>query len=113
MLQVFRNIFQIPELKKRILITLGFLAVYRLGAHIPTPGVNGQVLTDVFDRAQGTVLGMVDLFTGGALKQMTVFALGIMPYISASIILQLLTVVVPYLERLAKEGEQGKKKITQ
>jgi preprotein translocase subunit SecY len=113
LLQVFQNIFKIPELKKRILITLGFLAVYRFGAHIPTPGVNAQVLTEIFDRAQGTVLGMVDLFTGGALKQMTVFALGIMPYISASIILQLLTVVVPYLERLAKEGEQGRKKITQ
>ncbi len=113
MLQVLQNIFKIPELKKRILITLGLLAVYRLGAHIPTPGVNAQVLTQVFEQAQGTVLGMVDLFTGGALKQMTVFALGIMPYISASIILQLLTVVVPYLERLAKEGEQGRKKITQ
>jgi preprotein translocase subunit SecY len=113
LLQVFQNIFKIPELKKRIMITLGFLAVYRFGAHIPTPGVNAQVLTEIFDRAQGTVLGMVDLFTGGALKQMTVFALGIMPYISASIILQLLTVVVPYLERLAKEGEQGRKKITQ
>lgn len=113
MLQVLRNIFKIPELKKRILITLGLLAVYRLGAHIPTPGVNAQILTEIFESAQGTVLGMVDLFTGGALKQMTVFALGIMPYISASIILQLLTVVVPYLERLAKEGEQGRKKITQ
>ncbi|GAK59020.1 preprotein translocase subunit secY [Candidatus Vecturithrix granuli] len=113
MLQVFQNIFKIPELKKRILITLGLLAVYRFGAHIPTPGVNAQVLTQIFDSAQGTVLGMVDLFTGGALKRLTVFALGIMPYISASIILQLLTVVVPYLERLAKEGEQGRKKITQ
>lgn len=113
MLQVFRNIFKIPELKRRILITLVLLAVYRLGVHIPTPGVNAQVLTDIFERAQGTVLGMVDMFTGGALKQLTVFALGIMPYISASIILQLLTVVIPALERLAKEGEQGRKKITQ
>lgn len=113
MLQAYQNIFKIPELKKRILITLGFLVVYRLGAHIPTPGVNAEILTEIFDKAQGTVLGMVDLFTGGALKQMTVFALGIMPYISASIILQLLTVVIPYLERLAKEGEQGRKKITQ
>ncbi|MDY0093336.1 MAG: preprotein translocase subunit SecY [Candidatus Vecturithrix sp.] len=113
MLQVFQNIFKIPELKKRILITLGLLAVYRFGAHIPTPGVDAQVLTQIFDSAQGTVLGMVDLFTGGALKRLTVFALGIMPYISASIILQLLTVVVPYLERLSKEGEQGRKKITQ
>jgi preprotein translocase subunit SecY len=111
--QVFQNIFKIPELKRRILITLGLLAVYRFGAHIPTPGVNAQVLTDIFNSAQGTVLGMVDMFTGGALKRLTVFALGIMPYISASIILQLLTVVVPYLERLAKEGEQGRKKITQ
>lgn len=113
MLQVFRNIFKIPELKRRILITLGILAVYRLGAHVPTPGVDAQVLTEIFESAQGTVLGMVDLFTGGALKRLTVFALGIMPYISASIILQLLTVVVPYLERLAREGEQGRKKITQ
>lgn len=113
MLQVFQNIFKIPELKRRILITLGFLTVYRFGAHIPTPGVDAQVLSAIFDSAQGTVLGMVDLFTGGALKRLTVFALGIMPYISASIILQLLTVVVPYLERLAKEGEQGRKKITQ
>ncbi len=113
MFQVFQNIFKIPELKRRILITLGLLAVYRFGAHIPTPGVNAQVLTDIFNSAQGTVLGMVDMFTGGALKRLTVFALGIMPYISASIILQLLTVVVPYLERLAKEGEQGRKKITQ
>jgi preprotein translocase subunit SecY len=113
LLQVFQNIFKIPELKKRILITLGLLAVYRFGAHIPTPGVDAEVLIQVFERAQGTVLGMVDLFTGGAMKQMTVFALGIMPYISASIILQLLTVVVPHLERLAKEGEQGRKKITQ
>ncbi|MBD3325097.1 preprotein translocase subunit SecY [candidate division KSB3 bacterium] len=113
MLQVFRNIFKIPELKRRVLITLGLLAVYRFGTHIPTPGVDAQVLTEIFESAQGTVLGMVDLFTGGALKRLTVFALGIMPYISASIILQLLTVVVPYLERLAKEGEQGRKKITQ
>ena len=101
MLQVFQNIFKIPELKKRILITLGFLAVYRFGAHIPTPGVDAQVLTEIFESAQGTVLGMVDMFTGGALKRLTVFALGIMPYISTSIILQLLTVVVPYLERSA------------
>jgi len=113
LLQVFQNIFKIPELKRRILITLGLLAVYRFGSHIPTPGVNFTVLAEIFDNAQGTVLGMVDMFTGGALKRLTVFALGIMPYISASIILQLLTVVVPYLERLAKEGEQGRKKITQ
>lgn len=113
MLQVFRNIFKIPELKNRILISIALLAVYRLGVHIPTPGVNAQVLTEIFERAQGTVLGMVDMFTGGAMKQLTVFALGIMPYISASIILQLLTVVVPALERLAKEGEQGRKKITE
>jgi len=112
-LQVFQNIFKIPELKRRILITLGLIAVYRFGSHIPTPGVDAQVLTEIFDSAQGTVLGMVDMFTGGSLKRLTVFALGIMPYISASIILQLLTIVVPYLERLAKEGEQGRKKITQ
>ena len=107
------NIARIPELKRRILITLALLAVYRVGCHIPTPGVNADALAAFFARAQGTMLGLADMFTGGALERMSVFALGIMPYISASIILQLLTVVVPHLEKLKKEGEAGRKKITQ
>jgi preprotein translocase subunit SecY len=112
-LQSFRNIFRIEELKRRVLVTLGLLAAYRLGAHVPTPGIDGHALAQFFDQVQGTLLGMVDLFSGGNLRRLTIFALGIMPYISASIILQLLTVVIPALERLAKEGEAGKKKITQ
>ncbi|MBI3109348.1 MAG: preprotein translocase subunit SecY, partial [Candidatus Rokubacteria bacterium] len=112
-LQSFGNIFKIPELKRRVLMTLGLLAAYRLGAHVPTPGIDGAALAQFFDQVQGTLLGMVDLFSGGNLRRLTVFALGIMPYISASIILQLLTVVIPALERLAKEGEAGRKKITQ
>jgi preprotein translocase subunit SecY len=112
-LQSFGNIGKIPELKRRVLVTLGLLAAYRLGAHVPTPGIDGAALSQFFNQVQGTLLGMVDLFSGGNLRRLTVFALGIMPYISASIILQLLTVVIPTLERLAKEGEAGKKKITQ
>ena len=112
-LQSFQNIFKIPELKRRVLMTLALLAAYRLGAHVPTPGIDSVALAAFFDQVQGTLLGMVDLFSGGNLRRLTVFALGIMPYISASIILQLLTVVIPALERLAKEGEAGKKKITQ
>jgi preprotein translocase subunit SecY len=112
-LQSFRNVAKIPELKRRVLITLALLAAYRLGAHVPTPGIDGHALAQFFNQVQGTLLGMVDLFSGGNLRRLTVFALGIMPYISASIILQLLTVVIPTLERLAKEGEAGKKKITQ
>ncbi len=107
-----RNIFTIVELRKRIFYTLVMLAVYRIGCHVPTPGINGQVLATFFEGAQGTLLGLVSAFTGGALKRMTVFALGIMPYISASIILQLLTVVFEPVERLSKEGEQGRKVIT-
>ena len=109
----FQNIFKIPELKKRILYTVGLLFVYRIGVHVPTPGIDSQALADFFARAQGTILGLFDMFSGGALERLSVFALGIMPYISASIILQLLTVVIPHLERLSKEGEQGRKKITQ
>ena len=109
----FQNIFKIPELKKRILFTLAMLAVYRIGAHIPTPGINGAALAEFFAGTQGTILGFFDMFSGGALSRLTIFALGIMPYISASIILQLLTIVWPYLEKLKKEGEQGQKKITQ
>src|ERR1700747_1469508 len=112
-LQSFQNIAKIPELKHRVLVTLGRLAAYRLGAHVPTPGIDSSALAEFFNQMQGTLLGMVDLFSGGNLRRLTVFALGIMPYISASIILQLLTVVIPALERLAKEGEAGKKKITQ
>ncbi len=112
-LQSFQNVFKIPELKRRLLITFGLLAAYRIGAHVPTPGIDGHALSLFFDQAQNTLLGMVDLFSGGNLRRLTVFALGIMPYISASIILQLLTVVIPALERLAKEGEVGRKKITQ
>jgi preprotein translocase subunit SecY len=112
-LKNLQNVTKIPELKRRLLVTLGFLAAYRLGAHVPTPGVDADALSRFFDQVQGTLLGLVDLFSGGNLRRLTVFALGIMPYISASIILQLLTVVVPALERLAKEGEAGRKKITQ
>lgn len=109
----FQNVFKIPELKKRILFTIGLLAVYRVGVHVPTPGIDAVALASFFARAQGTLLGLFDMFSGGALTRLSVFALGIMPYISASIILQLLTVVVPHLERLSKEGEEGQKKITQ
>src|SRR4026209_222668 len=94
-------------------MTLVLLAAYRLGAHVPTPGIDAAALAEFFNQVQGTLLGMVDLFSGGNLRRLSIFALGIMPYISASIILQLLTVVVPALERLAKEGEAGRKKITQ
>jgi len=103
----FQNIFKIPELRKRIFITLALLAVYRVGTHVPTPGIDGIALKEFFERAQGTMLGFFDMFSGGALSRLSVFALGIMPYISAAIILELLTVVVPYLDKLKKEGEQG------
>jgi len=109
----FQNIFKIPELKRRIFLTLGLLSVYRVGVHVPAPGIDSVALASFFARAKGTILGLFDMFSGGALERLSVFALGIMPYISASIILQLLTVVIPHLERLSKEGEQGRKKITQ
>ncbi len=109
----FENIPKIPELRKKILFTLMMLAVYRLGCHIPTPGIDGSALSAFFDARQGTLFGLFDMFSGGALSSMSVMALGIMPYISASIILELMTIVVPHLERLKKEGEQGRKKITQ
>jgi preprotein translocase subunit SecY len=111
-LSSFQNIFKIAELKSRVLFTLALLAVFRIGAHIPTPGINGQELSKFLEARGGAIMGFLDMFTGGALTQATIFALGIMPYISASIILQLLTVVVPYIGRLAKEGEAGRKKIT-
>jgi len=107
------NILKIPELKRRIAITFLLLAVYRVGCHIPTPGIDSAALASFFQQAGGTLLGFFDMFAGGALKRLSVFALGIMPYISASIILQLLTVVIPYLERLQKEGDIGRKKIIQ
>ena len=113
MIQSVRNIFNVPDLRKRVLFTLGMLAVYRVGAHIPTPGVNSEALRQFFEQQEGGLLGYVNVFSGGAFAQMTIFALGIMPYITASIILQLLTVVWPYLERLSKEGQAGRKKITQ
>ncbi|OGP61313.1 MAG: preprotein translocase subunit SecY [Deltaproteobacteria bacterium RBG_13_49_15] len=109
----FQNIFKIPELKKRILYTFALLSVYRIGVAVPTPGIDSVALASFFARAKGTLLGLFDMFSGGALERLSVFALGIMPYISASIILQLLTVVIPHLERLSKEGTQGRKKITQ
>ena len=113
MLQSLRNIWDVPDLRKRVLFTLGILAVYRLGSHIPTPGINAQALIDFFQQNQGNWFGLVDMFSGGNLAKVTIFALGIMPYISSSIILQLLTVVWPYLEKLSKEGELGRRKITQ
>ncbi len=109
----FQNIFKIPELKKRIIYTLALLIVYRIGVHVPTPGIDGIALASFFAKMEGTILGIFNMFSGGALERLSVFALGIMPYISASIILQLLTVAIPHLERLKKEGEQGRKKITQ
>jgi preprotein translocase subunit SecY len=117
MLQAFVNTFKIPDLRKKILFTLGLIAVYRFGAHIPTPGINTSALSKFFgtlgSARGGTIFGIIDMFTGGAMQNMTVFALGIMPYISASIIIQLLTTVFPVLEKLAKEGEYGRRKINQ
>ena len=113
MLEKFLNIFRIPELRTRVLFTFGMLAVYRLGAHIPTPGIDARALTSFFNSQSGSPLGLVDLFNGGNLRRMTVFALGIMPYITASIIFQLLTVVYEPLAKLQKEGEAGRRKITQ
>src|SRR2546423_5206157 len=111
--EAFGNIFRVPDLRKRVLFTLGLLAVYRLGSHIPTPGIHLDRWTEFFNRSSGTIFGFFDLFAGGNIRRLTVFALGIMPYITASIILQLLTVVVPTLEKLQKEGELGRRKITQ
>ena len=108
-----QNIFKIPELRSRVLFTLAMLAVYRVGAHIPTPGINNEELFKFLKETGGALMGMLDIFSGGALSRLTIFALGIMPYISASIILQLLTVVVPHLSKLAKEGERGRKTIIQ
>lgn len=108
-----RNVFKIPELRRKVLITVGLILVYRIGRHIPVPGVNADVLTSFFAAQKGTLFGLFDLFSGGNLTRATVFALGIMPYISSSIIFQLLVTVIPYLEKLSKEGDAGRKKITQ
>jgi len=104
---------QVPELRRRILFTLAFLAIYRIGVQIPAPGIDAEALASFFARSQGTLFGLFDMFSGGALKRLSIFALGIMPYISASIILQLLQVAVPHLEQLKKEGEAGRRKISQ
>lgn len=111
--EALANAFKIPDLRNRILFTLGMLAIYRLGGHIPTPGIDAERLEEFFQQNQGTLLGFIDLFSGGMFRRLTVFALGIMPYITASIILQLMTIVVPTLEKLSKEGELGRRKITQ
>src|SRR5438445_1699488 len=113
MFDKFANIFRIPDLRKRILFTLGLLFVYRVGGHIPIPGINSQLFQQFIEQNRGTLLGFVDLFSGGNIRRMTIFALGIMPYITSSIILQLLTVVYEPLAKLQKEGELGRKKITQ
>jgi len=113
MFDKLRTIFQIPELRRRILFTLGLFVVYRMGEHLPTPGVNAHALAGAFESQRGNLFGLYDLFVGGAFSRATVFALGIMPYISSSIILQLLGAVVPYFEKLRKEGEEGQKKLTQ
>lgn len=111
LIESIRNIFKIPELKNRVLFTLSLLIVYRIGAHVPTPGINGEALSKFLTEKGGALMGFFDMFSGGALSRITIFALGIMPYISASIIFQLLTVVIPSIGRLAKEGEAGRKKI--
>jgi len=112
-LEGFANAPRVPELRKRLLFTAAALAIYRLGVAIPTPGIDGQALSQFFDQMKNNIFGLVNMFSGGALERFSIFALGIMPYISASIILQLLTVVIPYLEKLSKEGELGRRKITQ
>jgi preprotein translocase subunit SecY len=111
-IEAIQNIFNIPDLRKRVLFMLALLAVYRIGAYIPTPGIDAEALKNLFSAAEGTLFGFLDLFSGGNFRRLTIFALGIMPYITASIILQLLTVVWPYLEKLSKEGELGRRKIT-
>ena len=112
MIEAFQNIFNVPDLRKRILFMLSLLGVYRIGAHIPTPGIDSKALETIFQNNAGTVFGFMDMMSGGNFRKFTIFALGIMPYITASIILQLLTVVWPYLEKLSKEGDLGRRKIT-
>src|SRR5207245_8778520 len=113
LLQALATLFRIEDLRKRLLFTLAMLAVYRIGAHIFTPGINTALLDQLFEQGRGSVLDFFNLFSGGNFRRLTIFALGIMPYITASIILQLMTVVWPYPERLQKEGELGRRKITQ
>src|SRR5919204_4785310 len=113
MFEKLANIFRIPDLRRRVLFMLAMLAVYRLGGHIPTPGINADALQRAFEQSGGNFLGLLDIFAGGNLRRLTIFALGIMPYIPASIILQLLTVVYEPLAKLQNEGELGRKKITQ
>src|SRR3990167_6747566 len=117
MLAAFANCFKIPELKRKIIFTLAIIAAYRVGCYIPTPGVNGAVLGEYFQRmtsaASGSIFGVMNMFSGGSLEKLTIFALGIMPYISSSIIIQLLTAVIPALEKLSKEGKAGHQKINQ
>ena len=113
MLETFKNIFRIPELRKKIYFTLGIIFIYRLGGHVPTPGVDPRVLAEFFAQSQNSLFGLYDMFVGGAFKRVTIFALGIMPYISASIIIQLLGTVFPYFHKLQREGGEGRKKITQ
>src|SRR4051812_44641506 len=105
--------FKIPELRKRLMFTLALLAVYRVGIFITTPGVNRNIMKEIVGAGSGSFLGMFNMFSGGALERMSLFALGVMPYVSASIILQMLTIVVPTLDKLQKEGEQGRRKINQ
>jgi preprotein translocase subunit SecY len=112
-IEAFANVFRVPDLRRRVMFTLGLLAIYRLGGHIPTPGIDANKLEAFFQQQQGSIYGFIDMFSGGMFRRLTIFALGIMPYITASIILQLLTVVVPTLEKLQKEGELGRRKITQ
>src|SRR3984885_5978366 len=112
-LEAIANVFKIPDLRKRLLFALGLLAVYRIGAYIPTPGINFTRLQAFFAQNAGSLFGLFDTFSGGQFRRLTIFALGIMPYITASIILQLLTVGVPTLEKVQKEGELGRRKITQ
>src|SRR5205823_14176709 len=111
--EAFANMFRVPDLRKRVLFTLGLLAVYRLGSWIPAPGINTRRWEEFFSSQAGSIFGFFDLFAGGNIRKLTIFALGIMPYITSSIILQLLTVVIPTLEKLQKEGELGRRKITQ
>jgi preprotein translocase subunit SecY len=111
--ETLKNLFAVPDLRNRVLFTLGMLAVYRVGNWVPTPGVNTEALRILTEQVQGSIFGLYNMFTGGSLSRATIFALGVMPYISSSIILQLMTVVWPYLERLSKEGELGRRKITQ
>ena len=113
MIKSFQSVFKIPDLKRRVLFTLGVLLLYRVGAHVPMPGINAMALTEWFNQSSNTLFGLYDMFAGGAFRRAAIFGLGIMPYISASIIIQLMGSVIPYLQRLQKEGEEGRKKINQ